>query len=152
MAINNFVIRLMTVDDLDAVASVEQKSYASPWTLRQFLQELENPIASILVCEADAEIVGFICFWLISGEMQILNLATVPQFRRSGIAACLLEHTFNYGLSEGLLFSVWLEVRRSNRAAIILYQRYGFKQEGIRKAYYRDGEDAFIMVKYISNS
>jgi len=110
------------------------------------VQELENSVASVLVYEVDGEIAGYICYWLIIGEMQILNLATSPKFRRSGIAAQLLEEVFKrYSSLE--LSSVWLEVRSGNLAAISLYQRYGFKLSGTRHAYYRDGEDALVMVK-----
>ena len=41
-----------------------------------------------------------------------------------------------------------LEVRVSNQSAISLYERYGFKQVGLRKAYYQDNhEDAYLMIK-----
>ena len=146
MAIGKCAVRLISEIDLDAVLVIERDCYSHPWSSRQFLQELANPVASILVCEIEAKIVGYICYWLISGEMQILNLATSPQVRRKGIAAQLLEQAFNRcSLSE--LSSIWLEVRSGNGAAIALYQRYGFKLSGTRQAYYRDGEDACVMVK-----
>ncbi|MCD6582510.1 MAG: ribosomal protein S18-alanine N-acetyltransferase [Desulfuromusa sp.] len=138
--------RLISVTDLDAVLAIERQCYPHPWSSQQFLQELANPVASILVCEIEDKIGGYICYWLIAGEMQILNLATSLQVRRKGIAAQLLEQAFERcSLSE--LSSVWLEVRSGNQAAIALYQRYGFKLSGTRRAYYRDGEDAFVMVK-----
>jgi ribosomal-protein-alanine N-acetyltransferase len=41
---------------------------------------------------------------------------------------------------------VTLEVRRSNAAALALYERFGFKAAGERRRYYQDnGEDAIIM-------
>ncbi len=131
---------------MDAVLSIERDCYPHPWSLQHFLQELENPVASILVCEIENRVVGYVCYWLISGEMQILNLATSPQVRRIGVSAQLLERAFELcSLAE--LSSSWLEVRSGNQAAIALYQRYGFKLSGIRRAYYRDGEDALVMVK-----
>ncbi|MCK5912780.1 MAG: ribosomal protein S18-alanine N-acetyltransferase [Desulfuromusa sp.] len=141
-----YAIKPISVADLEAVLVVEQECYPHPWSSQQFLQEFENPVASILVCEIENEIVGYICYWLIAGEMQILNLATSPRVRRHGIAAQLLEQAFERCLSPELS-SVWLEVRSGNRPAIALYQRYGFKINGTRRAYYRDGEDAFLMVK-----
>ncbi|MCK4502541.1 MAG: ribosomal protein S18-alanine N-acetyltransferase [Desulfuromonadales bacterium] len=148
MAIKNFAIRSITGNDLDAVVAIELECYPHPWSLAQFLQELENPVATILVCEDETGIVGFICYWLIVDEMQILNLATAPSARRNGVAAQLLEHTFNNFLPQELA-SVWLEVRSGNRAAITLYQRFGFVPQGTRRAYYRDGEDALLMVKKV---
>ena len=82
--------------------------------------------------------------------MQILNLATAPQLRRKGVAAQLLEQAFQRCLP-AKLSSAWLEVRAANQAAITLYQHHGFKQDSIRKAYYRDGEDALILVKVFND-
>ena len=146
MAREKCAIRLISVTDLDAVLAIERQCYPHPWSSQQFLQELENPVASILVGEIEDKIVGYVCYWLIAGEMQILNLATSPLLRRNGIAAQLLEQAFERCF-EAKLFSSWLEVRSGNQAAMALYQRYGFKLSGTRRAYYRDGEDAFVMVK-----
>ena len=146
MTVKKYAIRLISETDLDAVLAIEEDCYPHPWSSRQFLQEVENPVASILVYEIENEIAGYICYWLIAGEMQILNLATSPRLRRHGIAAQLLEQALER-CSASDLSSSWLEVRSGNRAAIALYQRYGFKLSGTRRAYYRDGEDAFVMVK-----
>jgi len=150
MNVENLSIRVVAEPDLDAILRIEEGCYPLPWSFQQFVQELENPVASLLVCEVENEIVGYICYWLIADEMQILNLATAPQFRRKGVAAQLMTQAFSRCLPEHLS-SVWLEVRAANQAAIALYQRHGFKQSGIRKAYYRDGEDAIVMVKTLKN-
>lgn len=146
MTIGNYAIRLMSEADLDAVLVIERQCYPHPWSSQQFLQELENPVASILVGEIEDKIVGYVCYWLIAGEMQILNLATAPLLRCKGVAAQLLEQAFEQCSLLGLS-SAWLEVRSGNQAAIALYQRYGFELSGTRRAYYRDGVDAFVMVK-----
>ena len=38
-----------------------------------------------------------------------------------------------------------LEVRVSNAPAIALYEKFGYERYGVRKNYYADGEDAFVM-------
>ena len=40
---------------------------------------------------------------------------------------------------------VTLETRPSNQVAHHLYRKYGFRFEGVRQGYYRDGEDAWLM-------
>ena len=150
MTKKELLVRLIAEIDLDAILTIEHECYPYPWSLPQFRQELANPVASILVGEIDAQVVGYICYWLIAGEMQILNLATAPRLRRHGIGAQLLEQAFSR--CEGSeLSSSWLEVRSGNRAAIALYQRYGFTLSGTRRAYYRDGEDALVMVKHFTD-
>ena len=148
MTIKKVVIRPTVAADLDAIVAVEQECYPQPWTWSQFVQELSNPVATILVAEIAGEIVGYICYWMIVGEMQVLNIATSPQARRNGIAAQLLTYAFSL-CSAGELSAVWLEVRAGNYGAIALYQRHGFIINGKRKKYYRDGEDALLMVKEI---
>lgn len=151
MVIKKVVIRSIISADLDAIIAIEQECYPHPWTLSQFQQEIDNPAATILVAEVAKQVVGYICYWFIIDEMQVLNIATAPQVRRNGIAAQLLDSALN-SYSAGELASIWLEVRAGNRAAIALYQRYGFVFNGTRKKYYRDGEDASLMVKKICHS
>ena len=146
MTIKKVMIRAIVAADLDTIDAIEQECYPQPWTWSQFKQELDNPVATVLVAEVAGKIVGYLCYWLIVGEMQVLNIATSLKARRNGIAAQLLAYAFNsYSADE--LSAVWLEVRAGNNGAIALYQGYGFVINGKRKKYYRDGEDALLMVK-----
>ena len=139
-------IRVVAETDLDAILQIEKECYPLPWSFQQFVEELENPVATLLVGEIENRIVGYICYWLVVGEMEILNLATAAEFRRKGIAAELMTQAFNR-CPVDKLSSAWLEVRAANQSAIALYRRSGFNQSGVRKGYYRDGEDAIVMVK-----
>ena len=143
-------IREAAGSDLVAMARIDEECYPLPWSYQQFVQELENRVATLLVCEIKNRIVGYICYWLIGAEMEILNLATAPEVRRKGVAARLMSEAFSR-CSENHLSAAWLEVRATNHAAIALYRRSGFTPSRIRKAYYRDGEDAIIMVKMFDN-
>ncbi len=134
----------MQREDLAAVHQLECASQPDPWSLRHFADELDSRIATLDLYWCGQQLAGFLCSWLIAGELQIQNLATLPQLRRRGIAASLLSHAIARSREQGLN-SIWLEVRISNRAAIALYQRFGFSANGTRSAYYADGEDALIM-------
>ncbi len=130
--------------DLIAVHQLECAGQSEPWSLQHFADELDNPIASVLLYWQRRQLAGFICSWLVAGELQIQNLATLPALRRRGVAARLLESVITRSRAAGLA-SVWLEVRESNTAAIALYEGFGFSVCGKRSAYYVDGEDALIM-------
>lgn len=130
--------------DLGMVHRLECACQSAPWSLRHFADELDNPVATVDLYWCGADLAGFLCSWLVAGELQVQNLATRPQLRRRGIAARLLEHAIARGRAGGLT-AVWLEVRVSNVAAIALYERFGFSARGRRPAYYADGEDALIM-------
>jgi ribosomal-protein-alanine N-acetyltransferase len=130
--------------DLAMVHQLECSCQDDPWSRQHFADELVNPVASVDLYWHQEALAGFLCSWLVAGELQIQNLATLPGLRRRGIAGRLLEHALARGRSSGLT-STWLEVRDSNRAAISLYERFGFSARGKRSAYYPDGEDALIM-------
>ena len=123
---------------------LESTSQSDPWTLKHFADELDNPVASVDLYWCQGTLAGFLCSWLVDGELQIQNLATLPVLRRKGIAVRLLEHVIARSRAAGLT-SIWLEVRTSNAPAIALYKRFGFSACGTRTAYYPDGEDALLM-------
>lgn len=134
----------MTADDLGSVHALERSAQQNPWSLAQFAQELDNPVARVDLCLRNGELAGFLCSWWIAGELQIQNVATAPAFRRQGVAARLLGEVMGRALGAGLE-AAWLEVRTGNAAAIALYERFGFRAAGVRPRYYADGEDALMM-------
>jgi ribosomal-protein-alanine N-acetyltransferase len=139
----------MRRSDLAAVHQLECACQTDPWSLQHFADELDHPFAAIDLYWQREQLAGFLCTWLIAGELQIQNLVTHAAFRRKGIAARLLEHVITRSRSAGLT-SVWLEVRISNTPAITLYERFGLIACDRRKGYYPDGEDAMIMSYSVS--
>ena len=114
-----------------------------------FLYELHAPHSFSLVAaidpHADSDIIGYIVFRIVYGEVHIFNLATHPAFRRRGAAQSLLHHVLNFAYTQGGII-YFLEARARNQAAINLYKKMGFTPWAIRRRYYVDtGEDALIM-------
>jgi len=88
---------------------------------------------------------GYICTWFVADEVQILNIAVSPMFRRQGFGRLLLGHALAEGIKNGARLAV-LEVRRSNTAAQRLYETFGFAAVGERPGYYTvQPESAVIM-------
>ncbi|HEX9332805.1 MAG TPA: ribosomal protein S18-alanine N-acetyltransferase [Anaerolineales bacterium] len=139
-------IRKMTLDDVPAVIELDQKSFSLPWPERSFRFELtDNSAARCWVAEVDGKVVGMIVVWLIVDEAHVATLATHPDFRRQGIAKILLAHTLRRLIDEGARSS-FLEVRESNLIAQDMYRKFGYKEVGRRRRYYRDNdEDAILM-------
>ncbi len=134
-------------DDIDDVLALEEASFTNPWTRAMYLAELEN--CSVSFCfiarNADRKAVGFCSFWLVVDELHINNLAVLPEFRRTGIASMLMAFVTRKGIELGARRAT-LEVRRSNEAARLLYERLGFAVTGVRPAYYsKPVEDALIL-------
>jgi ribosomal-protein-alanine N-acetyltransferase len=137
----------MTVTDLDEVLDIERRSFPEPWSRGMFLHELKLPFSkSIVARAADAphELLGYICWWLIGDELQILNVAAHPERRQRGIGRALVELVLHEAQTRRA-GTITLEVRRGDTAATALYRSFGFAESGVRRNYYRHGEDAILM-------
>ena len=136
-------IRRLTYADLPQVISVERRSFPTPWSLAMFVLELSKPAGVCLAATRDGRLVGYLVCSRYDTVWHLMNVAVDPDLRRQGVATVLLERLFEL-VGDDAQYT--LEVRESNRAAIELYQRYGFRSSGVRRRYYQDnGEDAVIM-------
>jgi ribosomal-protein-alanine N-acetyltransferase len=140
----------MRVADIPQVHEVERLSFATPWPLHAFEQELRNNrLARYVVARASAggedRVVGFAGVWLMVDEAHITTFGVHPDFRRQGVGRRLLLRLADVAM-ELRARRLTLEVRVSNTAAQGLYRRFGFTVSGTRPRYYTDdGEDAFVM-------
>lgn len=144
-------LRPMKPGDMDAVLAIEVRCHSHPWTAEHFAGELANPHSRLVVMRCEGQPAAFICYWLLGGELSILNVAVDPAFRRRGLASALMRHALAEGALAGTERAL-LEVRRGNPGAIALYRRFGFTTVGERRRYYADGEDALVMVRAGENS
>jgi ribosomal-protein-alanine N-acetyltransferase len=129
----------------NSILAIEKVSFPSPWSLNAFTQELNRPVSNLWALLVNQTLAGYICFWVISDEIHIMNVAIHPSMRKRGLGRYLLDRMIQEGVSRGIR-RVWLEVRPSNLAARHLYQEAGFAETGRRPRYYSDtNEDAIIM-------
>ncbi len=144
---NGIRIRRMRMEDVDAVAAIEQATFARPWSRESFRQEIErNRAARYLVAEKDGNVIGYAGAWIIIDESHITNIAVAEDEQGKGVGRKLTEALMQYISNLGAAYAT-LEVRVSNERAQNLYKSLGFVSVGKRKRYYEDnGEDAFLMV------
>lgn len=151
----------MTEADLDAVQAVEKSAYAHPWSLKHFRDSLQAGYPAMLLLgealpgelpwppRADGLVLlGYLVAMPGVDEVHLLNITVAPAHQRQGWARCLLDALVLWSRGQGAQW-LWLEVRQGNAPARRLYERYGFTQVGLRKAYYPAGafqrEDAVVM-------
>ncbi len=143
----NFKIVKLQEEHLDELAEIEKDSFDDSWSKKMLEQELNNKMAEYFVGMIDDKIIGYIGSWYVINEGQITNIAVRKEYRKQGFGNKLLQHLIQYYKDKDCL-GITLEVRKSNENAIKLYEKFGFKLEGERKNYYRNGEDAHIMWYY----
>lgn len=145
----NVNVSLMDENDIDGVLEISNISFSSPWSKASYEQELSNSLAKYFVAKLNNKIVGFIGTWIIVDESHITNVAVHPDYRKLGIASKLIEELISYCDKENCI-AYTLEVRAGNKPAISLYEKHGFKIDGVRKEYYQDNkEDALLMWRRI---
>ena len=143
----NLSIRKMSVDDIDDVIAVEAKAFGEHhWSRDSFYNELSNELAHYFAAiDEDNKLVGYAGCWQILEEAHITNIAVDLDYRRKHIGEALLRQIIQCCYDEKIKY-ITLEVRVSNKPAIKLYEKYGFKSLGLRKGYYQNNnEDALIM-------
>jgi ribosomal-protein-alanine N-acetyltransferase len=145
------VLRPMTLDDLPLVVTLQQQSFQSPWSEALLRREFDHEWSRVTVAELPVDgrvsIAGFSIYWLVHDELHLLTLAVATAFRRKGVASALLNEALGEARSRPCTLAT-LEVRRSNEAALALYERFGFRRVGVRPNYYvAEREDAVVMVR-----
>ena len=141
-------IEYWTEQDIDAIAQAESLIFKTPWTRSMLAEAFESPIFVMYTVKEDGGLTAYGGYYRVGDELHIANLAVMPQHRRRGAAKLLIERILAdaAGLNSA---GITLEVRASNIAAITLYGAYGFRIGGLRKKYYENTEDAYIMWKYL---
>jgi ribosomal-protein-alanine N-acetyltransferase len=142
-----WTVEPMTAADVDEVLGIEEASFTNPWTRPMFERELlDSGVSHLYVLRmGDGRVAAFCTDWIVVDELHINNLAVRPDRRGLGVGRVLLESVFGRAVALGARRAT-LEVRRSNAAALRLYDRLGFAVAGIRKDYYdHPVEDALIL-------
>jgi [ribosomal protein S18]-alanine N-acetyltransferase len=140
--------RVSSGEDLDAVAALEAASFTNPWTREMLERELAtSAVARVYVLRIAGRITAFCSCWILYEELHINTLAVAPEFRRQGLATLLMKRLMALAAGEGATRAL-LEVRRSNAAALQLYESLGFQVADVRRGYYtHPEEDALILAR-----
>jgi ribosomal-protein-alanine N-acetyltransferase len=146
IADKHYLIKPMSVEDLEEVIGIESESFDQSWSCESFRSELEkNHLAKYLVACKDGKVIGYGGMWVVLDEAHLTTLAVEKEWRRRGVGKALLHALTDHAAESGAV-RMTLEVRPSNIAARRLYEEFGFTVRGVRKKYYLT-EDALFMIK-----
>ncbi len=131
---------------------VAEGSWRTAGEERRYLRTLARyPHAAVLVAEADDRVVARLSIARdphpASAHVADLGLMVAADQRRRGVGTALLEAAVGWARDSGVR-KLELHVFPHNEPAIALYERFGFRPEGVRTGHYRRGDrflDAVLM-------
>ena len=161
-------LRPMREGDIPAVMAIERRSFPSPWPESAYRYELvygldssffvlqiakeESPAATwrdrlrgVLERQGEPPLLGYVGLRFRGNGAHIITIAVHPEWRRMGLGEFLLLAALEEAARRSVQ-RITLEVRPSNQVAQRLYEKAGFSRKEVRRAYYRDGENAWVMV------
>ncbi|OGO90565.1 MAG: ribosomal-protein-alanine N-acetyltransferase [Clostridiales bacterium GWF2_38_85] len=138
-------IKKLSEEYIKAACLLEKQTLNTAWAEEDIRSCLTCPNAVYYIALDDELLVGICCFYIVSGDAQMINIAVHPDYRGCGIGAELMDTFLGYADKENTE-AVSLEVGVENTPAIALYEKKGFIKAGIRKKFYSTGEDAYVMI------
>ena len=139
--------RAWTYEDLSAIAALEKECFPTEcWSQRMLAESFLGGKFFGSMLEEDGALAAYGGMSVVGDEAEIQLIATAEMYRRCGRGGKILDDLTEEARRRGVQ-RVFLEVRVSNRAAMLLYLKRGFRGLYARSRYYPDGEDALVMVK-----
>ena len=116
----------------------------SPWTAIQMAEVLRSDVNNCAIAADETQLVGFLIWQETDFEAEVLQIAVLPSYQGQKIATAL----FDFLPADKEIF---LELRESNKPALLFYKKERFEEIARRKAYYHAPmEDAIVMKREIN--
>lgn len=136
----------LTKEDIPQVVLLEEQFLGETLGSEMLENELENEFMCFLAAKDNKKVLGYIGAYVINGELEILNFVVDGLHQRTGIGTLLFNELLNrYPDAK----TVVLEVREQNEKGINFYKKNNFNVISKRKHYYKNGDDALVMMKEI---
>ena len=153
--IGNCILRRSELGDIIPVIEINLKTLPEHYSDYFYESLLEELPEAFIVAEISGKIVGYIMCKMEHGfsnfkklgfvkKGHVVSVAVIDEHRGKGFGSVLVEEAVK-GVKIRECSEMYLEVRCSNNDAVRLYEKLGFSIIQRLKAYYRDGEDAYVM-------
>lgn len=147
------IIKPIKIADLEMMANIEMENFKDAWDYKTLYYEvIKNENSIFLGAYLCDELIGYLGFWMVVDNIDIINLAVKNKHKRSGVATMLFSD-LNV-ISKALkVKTITLEVNVNNLAAINLYKQQGFKiLRKIKDYYQKSKDDAYLMQKEVGHA
>ncbi|SVB62172.1 uncharacterized protein METZ01_LOCUS215026 [marine metagenome] len=153
--IGNCILRRTELGDIIPVIEINLKTLPEHYSDYFYESLLEELPEAFIVAEISGKIVGYIMCKMEHGfsnfkklgfvkKGHVVSVAVIDEHRGKGFGSVLVNEAIK-GVKIRQCSELYLEVRCSNNDAVRLYEKLGFSIIQRLKAYYRDGEDAYVM-------
>ena len=127
---------------INELGSLLEENFSKVYFVNEML---EDQVSKIYVYEKDDLVIGVIIATDLTETCDILILIVDPDYRKMGVATNLIDYLISE-LDENLKL-ITLEVSANNKEALKLYDKFGFYVVNVRKKYYANGDDAYLMAR-----
>ena len=144
----NIRIGLARAEDTPAIANMSRQLIENglPWSWNEprIRYCVKNRDCVVLAARDRRRLIGFAIMEFYDEHAHLSLLAVQPGYQKQGIGRQLVEWLEASARTAGI-FAVRLELRATNDAARLFYERLGYRDAGRKAAYYDGREDALRM-------
>jgi len=159
--VGDCILRRCELSDIIPVIEINLRTLPEHYSDYFYESLLEELPEAFIVAEISGKIVGYIMCKIEHGfsnfkklgfvkKGHVVSVAVIDEHRRKGYGSVLVDEAVK-GVKTIQGSELYLEVRCSNNDAVRLYEKLGFSITQKLKAYYRDGEDAYVMAIDLAN-
>ena len=141
------MIRYFLEKDFESIYSLGNELSSSFSKTNKLNEIYKDSFHRILVYEKENNVIGFLMYIELTDTVDILDIIVQKEYRNQKVASCLIDYMISD--LEDTVKLITLEVRKNNNPAINLYKQFGFEIINVRKKYYADGEDGYLMGRVI---
>ena len=128
--------------EAEELSAIHRDAFRRTWSAHDLTTLMADPSVFVLALRLQPligarRLAGFVTVRFAADEAEILTIAVHSRHRRHGYGRLLMDDVIRRLYRERIA-ALFLEVDRTNRAALRLYQRLGFKVAGERRQYYSD--------------
>ena len=153
--IGDCILRRCELGDIIPVMEINLSTLPEHYSDYFYESLLEELPEAFIVAEISGKVIGYIMCKMEHGfsnfkklgfvkKGHVVSIAVMNEYRSKGFGSAIVNVAIN-GVKIRQCSELYLEVRCSNNEAVRLYEKLGFSIIQRLKAYYRDGEDAYVM-------
>lgn len=140
-------LRKFRLSDLKTILRIERSSFSiDAYSKKRFKSLWKYHPNDFILAKIKDKIVGYIIAYPKKDFIDFNSVAVDKKYRNLGIGKKLVNFMLKKFKKLGLKWAS-LEVRTKNKVAISFYKNLGFKIKKIIKDFYKDGGDAYRMIK-----